>query len=377
MMKTNKLGLYIHIPFCIKKCRYCDFLSFSYSDKDLIWAYVNTLVSEIRRQSKEYDYRVDSIFIGGGTPTLVDAEHIWKILDGIYRSFQVESNVEITIESNPKTLSKEKLKAYHGMNINRLSMGVQSLNDGLLDLLGRTHSAKDFYNNYEDARIIGFDNINLDLIFSIPGQTVSIWVETLNKVLELNPEHISFYSLQLEEDTQFYKMYEEGKFNLIDDETDRFMYHKALSLMKEKGYIHYEISNVARPGYECRHNLKYWSMENYLGLGLGAHSYINGYRFANLGDIKEYIDGTEKVDWFHRNSEKDDITEYIITGLRKIEGISLKDFERRYRANLCDLYKESIDKHRKDGLLEIDTNGSLKLTMLGIDIANKVLVDFV
>jgi oxygen-independent coproporphyrinogen-3 oxidase len=376
-MKTNKLGLYIHIPFCIKKCRYCDFLSFSYSDKDLIWAYVNTLVSEIRRQSKEYDYRVDSIFIGGGTPTLVDAEHIWKILDGIYRSFQVESNVEITIESNPKTLSKEKLKAYHGMNINRLSMGVQSLNDGLLDLLGRTHSAKDFYNNYEDARIIGFDNINLDLIFSIPGQTVSIWVETLNKVLELNPEHISFYSLQLEEDTQFYKMYEEGKFNLIDDETDRFMYHKALSLMKEKGYIHYEISNVARPGYECRHNLKYWSMENYLGLGLGAHSYINGYRFANLGDIKEYIDGTEKVDWFHRNSEKDDITEYIITGLRKIEGISLKDFERRYRANLCDLYKESIDKHRKDGLLEIDTNGSLKLTMLGIDIANKVLVDFV
>ncbi|NLY70073.1 MAG: oxygen-independent coproporphyrinogen III oxidase [Clostridiales bacterium] len=377
MMKTNNLGLYIHIPFCIKKCKYCDFLSFSCSDEELLLAYVEALISEINRQSPKYAYTVDSIFIGGGTPTLISAEYIWSILDEIYRSFKVDSDVEKTIESNPKTLTIDKLKAYNQMRINRLSIGVQSLDDDLLNLLGRAHTTEDFYSNFHDARIVGFDNINVDLIFSIPGQTVPVWVKTLNKILELDPEHISFYSLQLEKDTEFYKMYEEGKLDLIDEETDRLMYHKALTMMEQKGYIHYEISNASKPGYECRHNLKYWSMENYLGLGLGAHSYIDGYRFANVEDIKKYIESTDQVDWIHKNSENDDITEYIITGLRKIEGISLKEFERIYRVNLYELYKETIDKHVNNGLLEIDTKGRLKLTKLGVDLANKVLVDFV
>lgn len=371
----KSIGLYIHIPFCIKKCNYCDFLSFDYKDEETQQAYIDALIEEIK-QAKGRGYSVDSIFIGGGTPSLIDTNSISRVLNEIYLVFNVELDAEITIESNPKTLSSEKLLAYQRMGINRLSIGAQSLNNELLGVLGRSHSSEDFINNYLEARDSGFDNINIDLMFAIPGQTMANWADTLEQTLELKPEHISFYSLQLEEGTRFYDMFKEGKLDYIDDDTDRQMYHHAITMIKEHGYWHYEISNASKPGFECRHNLKYWSMGDYLGLGLGAHSYLEGWRFRNQGDINTYINKIYRPKEIYQNRREDDICEYIITGMRKIGGISLKDFENRYGVSFHHLYESIMGKHLNDGLLELDRD-YLKFTAKGIDVSNKVLVDFV
>jgi oxygen-independent coproporphyrinogen III oxidase len=390
----KRLGLYIHIPFCIEKCRYCDFLSFGGRDTSLHSAYVEALLAEIENANGD-GFIVDSIFIGGGTPSLLEAEHICRILNQINLGFTLHPDIEITIESNPKTLTREKLMAYRNMGINRLSIGAQTLNDELLGFMGRIHNAKDFVENYWEARACNFANINVDLMFAIPGQTLQIWDNTLSEVLSLKPEHISFYSLQLEEGTPFYRMFEEGNLNYIDDQTDRRMYREAIAKLERGGYVQYEISNAARPGFECKHNLKYWSMDEYLGLGLGAHSYINGWRFSNETDLVSYMDlghqltkqSNEKqrnlhnspfVVWENENTRQDDISEYLFTGMRQIEGISLDHFQRKFGVPILEIYASEISKHIKAGLLKNDlSNGRLRFSDKGIDLSNSVLKDFV
>lgn len=385
MMTINKketapreaLGLYLHIPFCIRKCNYCDFLSFGGISKEDQKAYFQSLLCEIKNYSDVYSnkYYVDSIFIGGGTPSLAEESLISVMLAAVRDCFTVDMNAEISIEANPKTLTKSKLNTYLDAGINRLSIGAQSFDDKLLSRMGRIHSAEDFLKNYSLARECGFRNINIDLMFAIPGQTIQIWMDTLERAIVLEPEHISFYSLQLEEGTPFFFMFQDGSLKEIDDELDRDMYHDAVKTLKYGGYEHYEISNAARAGFQCRHNLKYWSMDDYLGLGLGAHSFMDGMRFSNITDLKEYI-LKPRVQWRHMNTKEDNISEYLFTGMRKIRGIELADFKERFGSGLEDIYDGVLKKYQQNRLIEI-VDGYLRFTENGIDISNRVLAEFV
>ena len=381
MMTTNKaLGLYLHIPFCVQKCKYCDFLSYPGMDHEKQVSYANDLINEIEYYGELYHnkYYVDTIFIGGGTPSLMEEALTDKIISAVRANFLVEEEAEVTIESNPKTLTRDKLAAYLEAGINRLSIGAQSLDDRLLKFMGRIHKAGDVIDTYRLARECGFQNINLDLMFAIPGQTMELWQSSLEQVIELGPEHVSFYSLQLEEGTPFFQMFKEGIFTEISDELDRQMYHWALKKLGNRGYTHYEISNAAREGFACRHNLKYWSMDDYLGLGLGAHSFIDGCRFSNETDINAYIgaDPNRIAVWSHHNTEKDNISEYIFTGMRKMQGISLCDFQNRFGKELQEIYPEETQRFLKESLIKIE-EGHLRFTLKGIDLSNHVLSDFV
>ena len=379
-MKTNKLGLYIHIPFCVKKCSYCDFISFEGCDDSLQSAYAKELIKEIKNYGSLYDNRfeIDTIFFGGGTPSLLEENLISEILESIHNSFHVDEHAEITLEANPGTLTAGKLKTYLTAGVNRLSIGVQSLNDVMLKQLGRIHNTKEFLENYDLAREAGFKNINIDLMFAIPGHDLMIWANTLKSAIRLAPEHISFYSLQIEENTGFYDMLKKGEIQQVPDIVDRDMYHLAIELLKEPGYQHYEISNAAKKGSECRHNLKYWSMENYLGLGLGAHSFIDGLRFSMTENLETYLSG-EKVKWQHMNSLSDNISEYIFTGMRKTEGIDLLDFRKRFGKDIFEFYpqqKLAIAQYVRDDLIELKDD-FMKFTISGFDISNRILSEFV
>jgi oxygen-independent coproporphyrinogen-3 oxidase len=349
--------------------------------------YYRALTEEMRRNAQVYgnNYYVDSIFIGGGTPSLVNEQRIADLLMVVKESFSIDVNAEISMESNPKTLTKNKLKTYLDAGVNRLSIGAQSFDDELLAYMGRVHTKEDFFKNYYLARECGFRNINIDLMFAIPGQTKETWMDTMERALSLKPEHISFYSLQLEEGTPFYSMFREGSLKQTEDELDREMYHGAVRMLKDRGYLHYEISNAAMDGYECMHNLKYWSMGDYLGLGLGAHSYMNGMRTSNITDLAEYIragethsDDPERVFtiWHHKNTKEENISEYLFTGMRKIAGIELGDFRARFGADLESIYGAVLEKYMREGLVETD-GGHLRFTETGIDISNRVLAEFV
>lgn len=344
-------------------------------------SYCKSLALEIENVGKKHGdgHIVDSIFLGGGTPSLIDEDMMAGVLQGVMDNFNVAENLECTIESNPKTLTKDKLEAYRRMGINRISMGVQSLDDELLRFMGRIHSSEDFAENYKLARACGFDNINVDLMFAIPGQTMETWLSTVNRIIEMEPDHISFYGLQLEEGTPFHKEFLKGELELVTDELDREMYHKALKLFKEAGYNHYEISNCAKPGRESKHNLKYWSMEDYLGLGLGAHSYVEGIRSSNQTSLASYINAANiKVD-SHENTREDEMAEYIFTGMRRTRGIDLKDFERRFQTPIEEAYSASwpsIKRYMDQGYL-IRRDSALSFTEKGIDISNKILAEFI
>lgn len=378
------LGLYLHIPFCIQKCKYCDFLSYGGCTGTAHQAYIRALIDEIGLKAKDYNnkYYVDSIFIGGGTPSLVDETLIRDLMSAVRNDFKIAENAEISMESNPKTLSEKKLKAYLETGINRLSIGAQSLDDELLHYMGRVHTSLDFIDNFKLARKCGFKNINIDMIFSIPGQTRKIWIDSLEKAMALEPEHISFYSLQVEEDTPFFSMLKAGEMRLTDDELDRGMYHDAVTLLTDRGFHQYEISNAAREGRQCRHNLKYWSMDDYLGLGLGAHSCLDGIRFSNETDLEKYMsiglkeESGSFIVWHHENTKEENISEYLFTGMRKLRGIDLHEFRERFGVELCELHGDVIRKHKESGLIEID-EGCLRFTEKGIDISNTVLADFV
>ena len=377
-------GLYIHIPFCLKKCGYCDFLSFGGSEEALRERYARALVRELSLNKERRS--VDTIFIGGGTPSLLRADHIAEILKAARAAFRVQEDAEITIEANPKTLDQDKLRAYRKAGINRLSIGAQSMDGQLLAFMGRAHSPEDFLRNYRSARDAGFENINVDLMFGIPGQTRKAWRSSLSQIIGLAPEHISFYSLQLEEGTEFARMYRQGEMDLPPEEEDRAMYHEGIGMLKEAGYIHYEISNCARAGCECRHNLKYWSFDEYLAAGLGAHSfrYKQG-RARNLSQLEAYLKAAEEgrlpvdEDAYERETEKDYMGEYVFTALRKMEGVSFSDFRATFGKDFFQVYsgsRKALMDYKARGLVELDETG-FSLTARGIDISNEIMAEFV
>ncbi len=406
----KNLGIYIHIPFCIKKCNYCDFLSFELShssrenaatvvgsasrvldnasravSEELVDKYLKSLTKELREKSVPYKeaYKVDSIFIGGGTPSLLSSRQMDELMKTVADSFVICNDCEITIEANPGTLTSDKLKNYRSMGINRLSMGVQSLDDEILTFMGRIHKSEDFYRNFREARLAGFDNINVDLMFAVPGLSHEIWMDTLKKTTELEPEHISFYGLQLEEGTPFFSDFEKGKWQEVTDRVDRKQYWDGIeflqnpSKVERQGYHHYEISNGAKDGYQCRHNLKYWSLEEYAGFGLGAHSFIEGNRFSNHKSLEKYLEDPTKPEWQHKNTLRDSMEEYIFTGMRKIEGIKLREFEKRFELSIFEVYDSQIKTLKEESYIELTQDGKMRLTHKGIDFSNRALAVFV
>lgn len=377
------MGIYVHVPFCLQKCNYCDFLSFEGFDGQMHRAYFESIIKEIALQGGNYNkkFYVDSIFIGGGTPSLVEPTLIKGLMEALKNHFSFAKSCEITIESNPKTLSGEKLTTYLDCGINRLSLGVQSLEKEILSTMGRVHNSQDVRENYAMARACGFKNINLDLMFAVPGMTMDMWEHTLEEVNSLSPEHLSMYSLQLEEGTPFFRDFEAGLLKEIPDELDRKMYWEGLAYLKRCGYHHYEISNLSKDGFSCKHNLKYWSMEDYLGIGLGAHSFVNDCRFSNETNLQTYIKNWETNLKSVVTSEESATKinrqwEYIFTGMRKISGISISEFQEKYGIPLTDVYGDVILRLEKKGLL-LREGDYMKFTPLGIDLSNSVLAEFI
>jgi len=384
------LGVYIHIPFCAKKCDYCDFLS-GPSSKEVIEEYFEALYLEIEQYSDYSElYTISTIFIGGGTPSVVDSSYIEGIMEKLMRVFHIDqTRLEATIEINPGTVSREKLLAYKRAGINRISFGLQSTNNEELKLLGRIHTYEQFEQNYHLARELGFLNINIDLMSALPGQTLENWTETLNKVIQLSPEHISAYSLIIEEGTKFYERYQEGSPGsklLPNEETDRFMYSQTKSILKENGYLRYEISNYAKQGFECKHNVSYWIGTEYLGIGLGASSYIGGARFSNIDEVEEYIQlckqsNNSKIELMDIRREYTELTkeekmeEFMFLGLRICDGISKKEFSRRFITPIEEIYGSIIQELKLKKLIE-EEGDNIKLTEYGLDISNYVLAEF-
>ncbi|WP_236354663.1 radical SAM family heme chaperone HemW [Konateibacter massiliensis] len=379
-MIKQDLEIYIHIPFCKKKCAYCDFLSFPKYREN----YVPALIQEIKTADlmgkKENDYIVQTVFIGGGTPSIMNAKHIRSILDAVYKRFEVAENAEITIEANPGTLTEEKLAGYREAGINRLSIGLQSADDEELRELGRIHTYEDFLKNYDAARRAGFSNINIDLMSAIPGQTRGSWVSTLQKITALNPEHISAYSLIVEEGTEFFEKMQKGLLALPTEEDERQMYYDTKNVLEGAGYNRYEISNYSKKGYECRHNTGYWRRVDYIGFGLGASSLINHKRFSNDTDLKRYLhemegEGENIRPHVQVLSIEEEMEEFMFLGLRLIDGISKKEFGTTFQKKYEEVYKEADAKLTAQGLL-INEGDRVYLTERGLDLSNQVMAEF-
>ncbi|CAM2845679.1 radical SAM family heme chaperone HemW [Hathewaya histolytica] len=368
-------SLYIHIPFCPKKCLYCDFSSFA-NIEYLMDDYVDALCKEILFYKNIYKFK--TIFIGGGTPTFLNIQNLEKLGECI-KELDLSKDLEFTMEGNPGTFNLQKLKAIKGIGVNRLSMGVQSYDNNLLDKIGRIHTAEEFEKNYFLCREAGFDNINLDLMFGLPSQKLEHWKTTLQKAVLLNPEHLSCYSLIIEEGTPFYKMYKDRK-GLPTEEEEREMYNYTLQFLKHKGYKQYEISNFAKEGKKCKHNLAYWDLEDYLGCGTAAHSFIEGNRMENVTSIKDYIDriNSEECSIGHKhvNSNTETIEEFMFMGLRKIDGIDKNIFKNKFNIEIHDIYNKVIEKYKKLNLLYEDEN-KLALTKEGIEFSNTVMAEFI
>lgn len=367
----KKLGIYIHIPFCVRKCAYCDFLS-APADAETRGAYVRALKEEIRSAGElDGSYEGATVFFGGGTPSLLAGDELAGILDEISRQLLLRSDAEITVECNPGTLDRKKLEAYKRAGINRLSIGLQSADNRELRALGRIHTWEEFRENYEGVRELGFSNVNVDLMSALPGQTREGWKTTLEKVTDLNPEHISAYSLIIEEGTPFYEKYREGgscEAELPGEDLDRLMYEDTRAFLREKGYERYEISNYAKPGYECRHNLSYWERTDYKGFGIGAASLLKEVRYKNSTDLQEYLKGHFSYESIEPLSAKDALEETMFLGLRKMKGIVLND-------TIRSIYGKKIKTLAEEGLLWQSEN-RLRLTDRGIDISNYVLSEF-
>lgn len=373
--KANEVALYIHIPFCKQKCLYCDFPSFSGRERFML-DYSQALEKDINGIGER---SIKSIFIGGGTPTYLSLEawnNIKNSIDKLYKTL----NLEFTVEGNPGTFTEEKLRFLKDMGVNRLSIGLQAWQNSMLEKLGRIHTVEDFMESYKLARDVGFNNINVDLMFGLPGQTYDSWKETLEHVVALNPEHVSCYSLIIEENTPFWKMYDEEKFKLPEEELERKMYSFAVEFLKAKGYNQYEISNFSKKNRECKHNLVYWNLEEYIGCGVGSHSYVNGERYRKTENIEEYIAGVKsgnnlQLD-IHKNSIKEDMEEFIFMGLRKIDGISMGEFTIRFKKDIYSVYGDVIRKYKCNGML-IEEKDRLFLSERGIEVSNSVMSEFI
>ena len=376
----SELELYIHIPFCVRKCAYCDFLSGPQTE-EVIEKYVEALVAEIKGHNT-YTDTVTSIFLGGGTPSILSGNQMEQIFHAVRAHFDVAENAEITIEANPGTVTKEKLDAYRRCGINRISFGLQSANNEELKLLGRIHTYEEFLESFRLAREAGFGNINVDLISAIPKQTLQSFEETLQKVIALNPEHISAYSLIVEEGTPFATLYGEGgpkEQDLPSEEEERLIYKRTEELLNQFGYHRYEISNYAKPGRECRHNLGYWERKNYLGLGLGSASLMDNVRYKNTDDLDAYLKQAREPKQIQEQREQlsvmELLEEFMFLGLRKTQGVSEKEFETQFGNTLEECYGKQIERFLKEGLLE-RKDGYLNLTKSGIDVSNYVLAEF-
>ena len=378
----SEFGIYVHIPFCKSKCYYCDFIS--YSSKECIWdKYINSLVKEIEHNSSKLkEKNITTIYIGGGTPSIINSENIIKIVNTIKEKYKVISNCEITIEVNPGTVTKEKLIDYKNAGINRLSIGLQSTKDNLLKEIGRIHDYKQFLETYNMAKECGFDNINVDLMLALPNQTLKDIEESVEEIIKLNPKHISVYSLILEEGTRLCDMVERKEVDIIDDELERNMYWIVKKKLEEEEYIHYEISNFSKKGYESKHNLNCWNQEEYIGFGVAAHSYMDKKRFYNIINVEEYIKNIEDGK-FEKNSfveeiqnEEDIKKEYMMLGLRKIDGISIQEFKNKFIENPLYVFNKELAKLVEEELIEVDLD-RIKLTKKGLDFANIVWEEFV
>ena len=375
---SGGMELYLHIPFCVKKCAYCDFLSFP-SGQEIQRQYAKRLMEDIDCMGKEYgDIPVDTIFIGGGTPSVPESRLIVDLMEHVNRAFQIGDGAEISMEANPGTVTREKLTDYRRAGINRLSFGLQSANDRELKLLGRIHAWAEFLESFHLARECGFTNINIDLMSALPGQTRESWKDTLKRVTDLNPEHISAYSLIIEDGTPFGEKYgsEEGRKLLPDEDSEREMYHETKRFLRECGYERYEISNYAKPGRECRHNIGYWTGVPYLGLGLGASSYMNGSRFAVSSDMQQYLE--EKPGTFtdvEKLTKKDMEEEFFYVGLRMTAGVSLSEFERRFGVTAKEVYPGLMETFVEEKAAEF-RGDRFVLTDYGLDVSNYIMAQF-
>ncbi len=409
----NKLGIYIHIPFCVKKCDYCDFLS-APAGRDMQEKYIKSLIKEIELSKyRMTEYLVDTVFIGGGTPSILEGKWIAEILDTLHNNCNMSQSAEITIECNPGTVTEDKLLTYKRAGVNRISFGLQSANNDELKSIGRIHTYEDFLQSYNIARECGYKNINVDLMSALPGQTEDSYRETLKKIIELNPEHISAYSLIVEEGTKMWKRVaeadEKGKSILPTEEAERNMYYMTKDMLEKAGYIRYEISNYSKIGYECKHNIGYWKRKEYLGFGIGAASLYKEERYSNISDINIYIEDIEKlkvefgiidskendnidmlkkifnikseksIDIIQRNQQVLSIgaqmEEFMFLGLRMMEGISIKTFEEQFGKSFFDVYGKVFEELSKKELLK-QIEDYISLTEKGIDISNYVMSEF-
>ena len=392
-MNNKELGIYIHIPFCKKKCYYCDFVSFSNLENKQT-GYIEALKKEISCYDLE-EYNVTTIYIGGGTPSYIDCYEIKEILDELRKRLKNNetkfSDIEITIEVNPGTVDKEKLEVYKLSGVNRLSIGLQSTKDILLKEIGRIHTYKEFLQSYEHAKQVGFENINVDLMLGLPNQSIQDMKDSLKEVIKMEPNHISIYSLIVEEKTPIKKLIEEGELQLPEEIQERRMYWYVKSMLELRGYNHYEISNFAKEGRESKHNMNCWEQKEYIGLGVAAHSYINGIRYSNVTDLDCYIKNMmelknvkkqlqSKTNIIYNICEiqnlEDKQKEYMLLGLRKIQGVSITKFKEKYVENPIFLFRKQMEKLTKEDLLQIDGD-YIRLTNKGLDFANQVWEEFV
>lgn len=372
------VGLYIHIPFCKAKCYYCDFVSFA-NKEDLKKEYVEAVIKEIKYRKLD-KYNIKTMYIGGGTPSTLDSTDISKIIDEIKEN--LDKNAEITIEVNPGTVNKEKLEAYKNIGINRLSIGLQSTDDKLLKGIGRIHTYNEFLETYKSAREVGFNNINVDLMLGLPMQKLGTLKKSLREVIKLNPEHISVYSLILEENTKLYDKVDIGELVLPNEKLEREMYWQVKKTLESKGYIHYEISNFAKKGYESKHNSDCWKQKEYIGIGVAAHSYMESKRFSNQSNLEEYINNI-KSEEYEKNiiiqeeqTKEDKQKEYMLLGLRTIDGINIGEYKNKFGENPIFKFHKELDKLVGEKLLEVDGE-HIKLTKVGLDLANIVWEEFV
>ena len=372
--ENSPMEIYIHIPFCIRKCDYCDFLSGPSGPEEQA-DYVQALLREIQAVEEGEGRSVSSIFIGGGTPSVLDERLLGDILREIRNRFKMEEDAEITIEVNPGTANIGKLQAYREMGINRLSIGLQSPEDRELKILGRIHNYGQFLETYQEARTVGFDNINIDLMSAITDQTYEGWVKNLRTVAELEPEHISAYSLIVEEGTPFAAR----KLNLPDEDTEYNMYEATAQILKEYGFEQYEISNYARKGRECRHNVGYWTRQDYLGFGLGASSLYGKERFANTADMKKYLENSKNPEKIREKepslTREDEMAEFMFLGLRMTKGISKADFQRCFGCTIESVYGEVLEKYESMELL-VEKDGRIFLSREGIHVSNSIMAEF-
>ncbi len=391
-MNKKNIGIYIHIPFCKKKCEYCDFKSYvgkeNLIDRYIKW--VNHELKEVGEGNKiDYENNIDdliivkTIYIGGGTPSILPPKYISDILRTVKENYTIDNeNLEVTIEVNPGTVDEEKLMEYKKCGVNRLSIGLQATQNRVLNVLGRIHTYNDFLVTYNSARKIGFDNINVDLMLGIPGQSLEDVQESVEKIIKLSPEHISTYSLIIEKGTPFYKKLEKNEINLPGEEIERKMYWLVKRKLEDAGYVHYEISNFAKRGYESKHNLACWNQEEYVGVGAAAHSYTNNVRYSNICEIEEYINNyendmeTNNFEFHEKQTKDSKMKEFMMLGLRKINGIKIQDFKNKFGENPIYLYRKELDKLVNENLLEIDGD-VIKLTEKGLDLANLVWEEFV